>query len=252
MNLEASEQATSPTPRELCGPLPRAVRLKLDRGDSRFLLTFVVLFLVGGGIWLGWNGYYDVKQFRQRAILRSDGREIEGEVIGFSYHRFAPLGIDYRFSVNGATYSSEALEPITPVSGSALEKGDNLPILFLLSDPTINHPAAWEWSVFDGWYTTAGAVGGVVIGAVVLVGLLRDRKLARYGKAASAVVLGFTRDGRLFRIEYEFCTDLGLSVRGKHSGPDEIGPGGRIWVLYLPQKPQRNSRYPLDFFEVVD
>jgi hypothetical protein len=244
MNLGTSDRETSAVPSELTGPSPRKVRLKLDRGDARFLLTIVLLFLVGGSIWLGWNAYYDLKQFQQRAVLRSDGREVVGEVTGFAYHRFDPLGIIYRFSVNGATYSSEALEPKTPVSGSALDKGDNLPLLFLPSNPKINHLAAWEWSVVDGWYTTAGAVGGIVIGAVVLAGLLRNRKLARYGKAASGVVRGCARDGRLFRTEYEFGTERGISMRGKYSGPDEYGPGARIWILYLPQKLQRNSRYP--------
>jgi len=252
MNLETSQQAISPAPSELAGPIPRRVRLNLDRGDARFLLTIILLFLVGGSIWLGWNAYYDLKQFQQRDFLHGDGREVLGQVTGFAYHRFAPLGVLYSFSVDGTTYSNEALEPNSPVSGSALDKGDNIPILFLPSNPKINHPAAWEWSVVDGWYTTAGVIGCILIGAVVLAGLLRDRKLARYGKATVGVVLGCTRDGRLFRIEYEFGTERDISMKGKHSGPDEYGPGERIWVLYLPGKPQRNSRYPLDFFAVVE
>jgi hypothetical protein len=252
MNLESSEQPISPAPGEIAGPVPRKIRLKLDRGDARFLLTIIMLFLVGGSIWLGWNADYDLKQFRQRALLRSDGREVPGQVTGFAYHRFAPLGIFYRFSVNGVTYSNEALTPNNPASGLALDKGDNLSILFLPSNPRINHPAAWQWSVLDGWYTVAGVAGCVVIGAVVLVGLLRDRKLARYGKATVGVVLGCTRDGRLYRIEYEFGTERNVSMKGRHSGPDEYGPGEKLWVLYLPEKPQRNSRYPLDFFDVVE
>lgn len=252
MNLETSEQATSLIPSELAGPIPRAVRLNLDRGDTRFLLTIVLLFLGGGSIFLGWICNYDIKQFRQRALLRTEAREVDGEITGFAIHRYAPTDIFYKFAANGTTYSSEAFEPETPVSGSALNKGDVLPVRFLPSHPEINHPAAWEWSALDGWYTSAGVVGAIVIGALVLAALFRDRKLARHGKAASAVVSGFTRDGRLFRIEYEFRIDLGISMRGKHSGPDECRPGARIWILYLPQKPKRNSRYPLDFFEVVE
>jgi len=242
----------STAPSEIGGPLPRKVRLKLDRGDARFLLIIVLLFFVGGGFWLGWNADYDLKQFDQRALLRNDAREVVGEVTGFAYHRYAPLGVCYRFTVNGVTYSAEALEPNTPVPGSGLDKGDSLPIRYLQSNPKINHPAAWEWSAFDGWYTTAGVMCAAVIGFVVLVCLLRDRKLARYGKAASGVALGSTRDGRLYRVEYEFHTEGGISMKGKKSGPDEFGAGARIRVLYLPENPRRNSRYPLDFFEVVE
>ena len=136
--------------------------------------------------------------------------------------------------------------------GSGVSQGERLPIRFLPSNPEVSHPTAWEWTAAVGWYTIVGVVGAIVIGAVVLVGLLRDRKLARYGRPASGLIVGCTRDGRLFRNEYEFGTERGISMRGKHSGPDEFGSGVRIWILYLPQKPERNSRYPLDFFEVVD
>lgn len=252
MNHNASERAMPPVPSELAGPPPRKVRLKLDQGDGRFLLMVVLVSLVGGGLFFGWNCYYDVNQFHQRSVLRSNGGEVIGEVTGFAYHRDAPLGIYYKFIVNGMTYSGEALKPNTPMSGSALAKGDNLPIRFLPSNPEINHPAAWEWSVAIGWYTTAGVAGAIAIGVLVLAALLRDRKLARYGKPVSGVVLDHTRDGRLFRVKYEFRTEDDIATRGDSVGPDEYGTGERIWVLYLPSKPNRNHRYPLDFFEVVE
>jgi hypothetical protein len=250
--IDASEQANSATPSELTGPTPRKVQLNWDGGDTRFVLLIVLLFFVGGSIFLGWICNYDVKQFRQRALLRSGAFEVDGVVTGFAIRKYAPVGVFYKFVVNGVTYSNEALEPNNPMPGSALSKGDALPVRFLPSDPQINHPAAWEWSAWDAWYTTVLVVGAVVIGALILAALLRERKLARLGKAALGVVVGCTRDGRLFRAEYEFHTDLGISMRGKHSSPEELGAGQRIWVIYLPQKPRRNSRYPLDFFEVAE
>ena len=251
MSLEAIGEPPSPAPSELAGPVPRKVRFKFD-GDGRFLLITVLLLFIGGSIFLGWTCFDDFEQFQQRAALRDNAREATGEVTGFVHHRFAPLGIVYKFSADGTAYSNEVLEPNTPVPGAALNKGDSLPILFLTSNPRINHPAAWEWSVLDGWYTVAGVCAGIVIGDVVLVGLLRDRKLARYGKVALGVVRRCTRDRRLFRIEYQFQPEDGIVASGCKSGLDEYPEGTRIWILYLPANPRRNSRYPLDFFDVVD
>lgn len=251
MTVESSEPAIPMMPGELAGPLPRKVRLKVGEGDLRFLLPMIVLFLVGGGIYLGWICNYDFNQFQQRAILRTDAREIDGEVTGFAIRRYVPVGVFYKFIVNGTTYSGEALEPETPGPGSALDKGDNLPIRFLPSNPEVNHPAAWEWTADTAWIPTAGVVGVVFIGAGILVGILREWKLARFGKAVLGVVLGCTPNGRLIRVEYEFKTENGNSIRGNTSRTDELGAGERIWVLYLPQHPRRNHRYPSDFFEAV-
>jgi hypothetical protein len=72
------------------------------------------------------------------------------------------------------------------------------------------------------------------------------------GKVAAAVVTSCRKDDRWFRVEYEFHTEGGVLMKGHSDFKDEYGAGARIWILYLPQKPQRNHDYPLDFYSVVE
>lgn len=251
MDTEASSHAIPEFPSELVGPLPRKVEMDFD-GDARYALVVVVLFFVPGLIFLGWKGYDYVKQFQQRDQLRGDVREVVGTVTGFSFGRYSPISVNYRFTVNGMTYSGEALEPGSPGQGASLSKGGDISIRFLPSNPAINHPDAWEWSPAIGWYFVVGEVFFTSIGGLALAFLLRDRRLARYGKASEGVVTGCARNDRWFRVSYEFRTESGVLIKGHDDFKDEYGVGARIWILYLPRKPQRNHRYPLSLYAIVE
>jgi hypothetical protein len=252
MDNDVLDQLSPAKPTELSGRTPRKVRLKLDRGDVPLLLLIILLFGVGGCAFFGWICYYDLNQFYQRATLRSEGQEVLGEVTGFTIHRNAPLGIWYQFVVDGRTYSAEALQSNTPVPGLKLEKGDSISILYLPSNPNISHPARWEWTVSTAWYTILYVVGGIAVGIFCFASLLKDRRLARNASAACGIVTSCARDGKLNCVAYKFTTGDGALAIGSTKGPDEYLVGERIWILYLPDKPQRNSRYPLDFFEVIE
>lgn len=248
MDREASIDAMAAAPAELTGALPRKVRLN-SSPDAKWGLTVVLVFFVGGLIFLGWWGYYEVKQFQRRAILRIDSRVVVGKVTGFSFERYAPMGVFYKFTVNGVTYSGEAK---VPHEGTSLEKADKVPIRFLPSNPAINHPDAWEWSAAIGWYYTVGEIWLTSMGGFVFAVFWRDRRLAREGKVAAGVVTSCKRDDRRFDVEYDFRTEDGLPMKGKSDCADEYGAGARVWILYLPRKPKRNQMYPLSYFEVVE
>jgi hypothetical protein len=224
------------------------VRLN-SSSDAKYLTAVVLLFFVGGLMTIAWLSYDDVKQFQQRAVLRSESRVVVGTVTGFSIARFAPTGVKYKFTVNGVTYSGEAKEP---PDGTSLEKADTIPIRFLPSNPAINHPDAWEWSITIGWYYAAGEVFFTAMGTLAFGALWRDRRLVREGKAAAGVVTKCISDDRRFDVEYQFRTEDGLSMKGKSDCADEHGVGARVWILYLPRKPRRNHMYPLSYFDVVD
>jgi hypothetical protein len=242
----------STMPSELAGPTPRKVQLSFSEGDGRYLLLIVLVFFVGGLIFLVWKAYDDIQQFQQRALLRGDAREVVGEVTGFSFGRYSPTSVNYRFTVNGVTYSGEALEPANPGRGTSRDKADKILIRFLPSNPAINHPDAWEWSAAIGWYFVVGEVFFTSMGGLALAVLLRDRRLAREGKVAAGIVTGCARDDRWFRVDYEFRTEGGVLMKGHNDFKDEYGAGARIWILYLPQKPRRNHNYPLSFYTVVE
>jgi hypothetical protein len=241
----------STVPSELAGPLPRKVQLRLSEGDGRYLLMIVLVFFVGGLIFLVWNGYDDIKLFQQRALLRGDTREVVGEVTGFSFGRYSPTSVNYRFTVNGVSYSGEALKPVNPVSGTSLEKGGDILIRFLPTNPAVNHPNGWEWSAAIGWYFVVGEIYFTSMGGLALMVLLRDRRLAREGKVAAGIITGCVRNERWFRVDYDFRTEDGVLMKGRNDVEDEYGAGARLWILYLPQKPRRNHSYPLSFYTVV-
>lgn len=251
MDLEVSNYTLSTVPSELTCPLPRKVELNSD-GDAPRMMLIALLFLAVGLIFFGWTGYDDVKLFQQRALLRSAASVVVGQVTGYSFGRYSPKSVNYKFTANGLNYSGKALEPANPQPGTSFDKGDNILIRFLPSNPAINHPDAWEWSPAIGWYFVAGEAFFTSMGGLALAFLLRDRRLARQGKAASAVVTGCRKDDRWFRVDYEFRTEGGALMTGHGDFKDEYGTGARIWILYLPQRPQRNHSYPLDFYSIVE
>jgi hypothetical protein len=251
MDFEASSYVVPRIPSALAGTLPRKVQMSEGVGAG-YLLLVVLLFFVGGSVILGWNCYYDVKQFQQTAVLRSSGREVVGEVTGFSFGRYTPMTVNYRFTVGGVIYSGEATESTTHGPGTSLNKSDQILVRFLPSNPAINHPRAWEWSPRIELYFTAGEAFLWAMGGLAFAVLWRDRKLARKGKAAAGIVTGCMRKASSFQVEYEFRAEDNVLMKGHSECGDEYGAGARIWILYLPQKPQRNHIYPLSFYSVVE
>jgi hypothetical protein len=241
MDLESSCYASSDAPSELAGQLPRTVTLKLD-GDGRYLLIVVLIFFVGGSLWLGWKGYDDVQQFKEELCCEATV-SVVGEVTGFSYHRHGPTSAKYQFTFDGATDSGSAEEPNAgPVT--SLHKSDKILIRFLPCNPSINHPYAWEWSL-------AFQIFFWLMGSFALILLLRDRTLARKGNVASGIVTSCIHKDHFSHRECEFRTADGAPMKGHTDRKGGYETGATVWVLYLPQRPRRNDLYPVLLFDIV-
>jgi len=249
MDLADSGRMTLEVPLELMGSPPRTVTFNLD-GDGRYLLIIVLLFFVGGSIWLGWKSYDDVQQFKERALLRSNGHLLVGEVTGFSYHRHGPTRVNYSFAFNGVTYSGSAEEP-NAGPGTSLHKSDTILVWFLPSNPAVNHPNTWEWSPAIGWDWIAFYIFFWAMGGAALVLLFRERTLTRKGNVASALVTSCVPKDGIFHIEYEFRTADGKPMKGHTDRKAGYETGARVWVLYLPRRPRRNDLYPMLVFDVA-
>lgn len=243
--LDLEEQSS---PSELRGPLPR--RAQMNSTNASAMVVVVVLCLGVGGIMFGSTCHDILAQIRQRTALRQEGRDTVGKVTA-THAGHGPPTVTYAFEANGLNYSGKAeLTNDRPI----FHESDQIAVRYLPMDPTVNHPADWEWSgleimdlipeVFVLFLTS--------VGVVALVALFRDRKLARRGRPAKGVVVDCSPSKSDFRVEYEFRTQDGLAVTGHSSSPDEYGTGARVWILYCPQKPQRNSMYPLRYFEIVE
>ena len=91
----------------------------------------------------------------------------------------------------------------------------------------------------------------VTMAGIGVAYLLRERKLARKGRAAAGLVTSCTPQKNSFQVEYEFHTEEGESLKGKCDSQDRYEVGATIWIIYLPRKPKRNRPYPLDDWIVV-
>ena len=141
------------------------------------LVVVVVLCLGLGGLITG-NFCLEIhKQIQQRAILRQEGHDAAGKVTA-THAGHGPSTVSYRFQANGTSYLGKAEMPHYRL---ILHEADPIAVRYLPSDPTVNHPADWEWSgleimdlipeVFMLFFTS--------VGVIALVALFRNRRLGR-------------------------------------------------------------------------
>lgn len=244
-----SDKTLSTVPSELQIPVPRKVRF--GGTDAPFLIVIATLFL-GAAVGFGVGYSTDaVQQMQRRSELRRNGRSIVGEI---TRHWFLGRGLSipyvgYSFAVGGTAYSGEAQMPRD--STIQFHESDHLVIRYLPSDPTINHPDAWEWHMFMDARSVVIWSISVTIGNIALVILFWDRKLVRYGKAVAGTVICCTPNDRLFRLEYKFQTEDGKLMKGHCGCQSSYEAGTHIWVLYLPERPEKNHAYPLSNYRIV-
>lgn len=240
----SSERAAYPS--ELGGPLPR--KTQMNSTDASFLLAVVVLCLGLGSVACGFDCSRTLKQMRQRAVLRQDGQDTAGRVSAIHSGRGGST-VSYTFAVNGTNYLGKAQMPNYRL---ILHTSDQIGVRYLPSNPTVNHPAAWEWSGLTDLIPEALALFFTIVGIVALAALLRERKLAREGKVAEGIVTNCAPNKQQYRVEYEFGTDDGARIKGHSDCSEHHEVGSRIWIIYLATKPRRNHSYPLELFQVVE
>jgi hypothetical protein len=249
--IEMEEKAEGPGsekqtyPSELHGPLPR--RVEMNSTDASFLLVVVVVCLGLGAVACGFDTFSTLNQIQKRAILRRDGRDTVGKVSA-THGGHGDSTVSYRFTVNGANYLGKAQMPNYRL---ILHESDEIAVRYLSSDPTVNHPADWEWSGQADLIPKVFALFFVTVGSVALVALFRDRNLARKGKPVEGIVIDCSPSKAEFRVVYEFRTEDGVPIRGSCNCAEGYEKGAGLWVLYLPRRPQRNHSYPMEYFSVV-
>lgn len=238
----------SSVPSEILGPLPRNVAICSD--DARYLLTVVLITILGPLLGLGVYSLSELRNTQQRALLRSNGRDVAGEVTGLKIARGGVTDVEYSFVVDGSKYHGKARVP--KHTDVVLNTSDQIRIRYIPSNPTINHPSAWEWSAFMGLDKAAFSLCFIGFGWIAFLMLYRERTLAREGKAVEGVVKGCAPRNREYQVEYRFRPENGEEVDGRCYCKDSYEAGDSVWILYLPMKPKRNHSYPLSLYRVVE
>jgi hypothetical protein len=215
--------------------IPRAA--SFDDG-IKVALAFVLFFFV---LWLipaSWR-VYDIHTFY---VLRQEGNEANGEVTQSYPGRGRSVYVEYRFSVNGKSYSGGARMIAKEYRVQA--PGERIVIRYLPNDPRVNQPNNWEW--FSAWEVLFYLMGLTFLGgagALVVVGW-RKRQLMRIGTVVEGRVTGCQPDRNQFLAYYEFTTEDNAWFEGSARMSDECEVGKSIPIIYLRSNPERNDYYP--------
>jgi hypothetical protein len=181
---------------------------------------------------------------RERSALRQDGVEAQGRITFLDRVGRGGYVIRYTFTTGGGEVSNKAEVPprlVTNLQGSAATT-----IRYLPSNPAINHPTAWEWSLLSEWPAIFVLMGLLAVGVVISAVFFRRRYLIVWGKPAPGVVTNCREGGRgSISVEYEFRTETGVLMKGSGNSLIRQQIGTRVWILYLPQDPGRNLAYPV-------
>jgi hypothetical protein len=242
--------AQEPSLSEINARLPRRVRLYSDEAPK--LLFVAVAVLAAAAIWFGCYHYYATR-VQQREALRYQGRELTAVVTQLLSAKGGTY-VRYTFRVGSVWYQGETK---LPRDGRA-DPSVNQPILvrYLPSDPSVNHPSAWEWSL--GWDTVPVlwfvllAFGAFAAALITAGTLLRERTLAREGLVAEGQVTACSPNRSKFSVEYKFHAEGNVIMEGSNEYSDnEYEVGSSVRVIYLRHHPKTNALYPLSSFYVA-
>jgi hypothetical protein len=246
MDRDFSSIDSASIPYELTGQVPRRLRLSKNGNRMAAAAAIMLALAVASTVWIGFDR---VQHLLHRAALRSDGRETVGEIKRvWSASRSMKTRVSYTFAVNGVPFVGEELAP-HHLAASLRDSGP-LPIRYLPSNPAVNHPAAWEWSLDSDSVVAPILWTGLVL--FLITALRSERRLVAKGLPAVGEITKCAparRGG--FSVNFDFCTEDGCVTKGSGWSQYRRETGERVCVLYLPENPKRNLSYPALNYRVV-
>lgn len=247
----APEDAVA-TPREMSideinAAIPRSVYLSADGLTPLQLMLGILVF---GLICVGAISYLIGKDKRKAEALHREGHWATGSVTKIVHPRRSNDYVYYTFPFGDTIYHGGAT--VSDFQSIHVQVGDQLPILFLPSDPSVNHPSEWGWWGFGEVFACGWSLMVVGLGVRGLGSLYQRRKLGRTGWVTEGKVIACAPKGSRFRVDYVFSTEDQTECDGANeSSYDEYKYGDKIRVIYLRHNPKRNDTYPLADFPTV-
>jgi hypothetical protein len=243
MSFEGQEIAKMMAPMELNRPFPREVRITTE-GLWR-ASTAIVVLLIG----LSWAlqilvGFVRLKQHYEE--LKQGGRQTTATI-----DRVFTSVVYYSFACNGVVFTGKSGIPSSLKSRP--KESDPLSILYLPSNPRVNHAVGWEETPIQGLGILVLPIGIVALGAWVAQDLRRTRQILRDGAVAAGTVKEsslYNRTGEI-AVTYEFNTPHGGKREGTGWSEESLEQGKQIWILYLPNDPSVSTSYPLHHWRVA-
>ena len=241
----AGSALSAVTSAEFDRPVPRNVRMTLTGWANIVLLA--VLF----GAALAWLTHFGNEAWRATEN-RNTLREVTGQATGritreWIAGKHLTHYIGYVFEVNGTSYTGESSVPAK--IWQSWKDPDKVNIKFAPSDPTINHPANWEASVFGLWLLLIIAIFPAFLGFVISNELVTQRRLLTFGIPAVATVTACEKRNNLTRYEYQ--TQSGATLKGACGQAKKVDIGSNLLIVYLPDSPRTNRIYDIETFRIV-
>ena len=222
---------------EINARLPRKVRLS---SSARTMLLVNLVFFGAGAIEFGLFFHTAIHETQQRDALHRVGRETLATITNKTWSRDG-ITVQYMFRDGDVGYEGQAQKASGRLDARV---GEQIPIRYLPSDPSANHPSEWEWSAWDNLVPKLFVLFFTLVMAAQLVVLYRTWTLAREGWVVDGKVTGCAKNGPRLRVYYEFRTGEHTLVEGSNQNSEEYEYGSSIRVIYLGSNPKRNDRYP--------
>jgi len=243
-------------PRELACGCPRDVRLTAN-GVAVFL---VAVFLAVASVAAGISLYFVAADKENREhLLAANPVETQARLI-----RLWRRGGDkprclaeYAFDTSGHSHSR--IVTLRCRDWQSLETGSLVPVRFVSSNPEISRLTGLERPAAKLYWLAPLAVVLLAGSAAGLHFLLRSQRiLLEEGRPVAAVVTHFRKvhhgHAQGNEVHFEFLTIGGTRVQGEF-GPvtskSTPTPGSTLTVLYHPDDPHRNARYPLSLYRTA-
>jgi hypothetical protein len=245
------------TPPELEQPLPRRIRLS---GMGVFNCVFAAASIVAG---LAIAGHAVRDELRREAenqslarSLAADGQETEATVTRLA----TTLGhlVIYQYTVGGRSFSKGAF--ITAEHWRALQVGSPVAIRYLPSDPSKSFPESDSPNSQTHWLLVLPVAGMALFfmfsfAAIQLAAVLPERRLLARGRPARAVITRCNAGSRGrssgYFLHYDFSLPDGSKSQGKVFRSQPLTEGSTATALYDPDRPQRNTLYPLQLVKLA-
>jgi len=235
--MRFAEAATIPG--ELTGQLPR--RTRLAKNGILFAIVIAILLAIAVALTIP-ASMNAVRLTQTRTALRQESSEVIGRIDKKTRSKFY-----YSFQVDGRSFTGRA-----SIQLQTSRVSDPIPILYLPSNPSINHPAAWEEPTVVVWFPFSGPAVFLLIALAVYISMCWDRRLAAEGKPAVATVTSCALNKSGFSVKYEFRTEKGTVTKGNSSSETDQEVGASVCVLYLPRNPRRNQTYASLCYRVAE
>lgn len=248
----AVESNAALLPAELRRMVPRPVRLTAA-GKA---VAVLALLLAAGAVAAGIGLYLAAERDRSRLEeIRREAVTAEAEIIAITRRRGRQdqVTVIYQYAAGGRTYRGGAR--LRRREAARLRVGERLAIGYLPSAPERSWRLGREPAGVPLWTAPAVPAGLGLSAAALLLVLRGRRRLLAEGRAAPARVIRTEKLGgkqRLHRVHYEFTLPSGARRSGRFDvsgAPPE--PGAWLVILYDPDEPRRQGRYPFSLVRVA-